>query len=65
MSDAVNFTFAAFRQIRDDYQARGERPPSFDDMRKMVDVTGHSLGGALSELVNSLALAVPILMGLA
>jgi hypothetical protein len=52
MSDAVNFTFAAFRQIRDDYQARGERPPSFDDMRKMVDVTGHSLGGALSELVG-------------
>ena len=52
MDDAVNFTMAAFKGIQADYKDRGEKPPSFDEMRKMVDVTGHSLGGALSELVG-------------
>lgn len=46
MDDAVNFTMAAFKQIQDDYEKLGKEPPSFDQMRQMVDVTGHSLGGA-------------------
>jgi len=49
MTDAIKFTNEAFKQIQTDYANSGREPPSLDDLRGMVTVTGHSLGGALAE----------------
>lgn len=44
MTDAINFAGEAIRQIKTDTAA------PLDDVRAHLDVTGHSLGGGLSEL---------------
>jgi hypothetical protein len=50
MTDALKFTIESFKQIQKEYIDRKEEPPSIDDLRTMVTVTGHSLGGSLAEL---------------
>ncbi|MFN5940926.1 MAG: lipase family protein, partial [Polaromonas sp.] len=50
MTDAIKFTIESFKQIQKEYIDRKEEPPSIDDLRQMVTVTGHSLGGSLAEL---------------
>lgn len=53
MSDALDFAFESLKQIRTDLVREGFDKPTLDQIRSRVDVTGHSLGGALSELVHS------------
>lgn len=50
MSDALKFTFEAFKQIQTEYKAEAGKDLSLDDIRSMVNVTGHSLGGSLAEM---------------
>lgn len=52
MTDAVRFTAGVFEQIRAELRISGIDNPTMDDIRSRVEVTGHSLGGALSELVS-------------
>ena len=53
-TDAMNFAYAAVKQIHTDLQKQGIENPSMTDIRARLDVTGHSLGGALAELVGKL-----------
>jgi hypothetical protein len=53
MTDALEFANAAIKTIREDLTRRNDgTPPSIDQIRAVVDVTGHSLGGALAELIS-------------
>jgi hypothetical protein len=52
MSDALWFAFHALKQIRNELRPRVEREPSLEDLRALVYVSGHSIGGALAELVS-------------
>jgi hypothetical protein len=52
LSDAANFAFEAFKQIRNDVLRDTGLEPTIDELREMVSVTGHSLGGALAELIG-------------
>lgn len=52
LSDAANFAFEAFKQIREETLQETGRVPTIDQLREMVSVTGHSLGGALAELIG-------------
>ena len=52
MSDALDFAFEAFKQIRTELRRMGVEKPTLDQIRAQVDVTGHSLGGAESELAS-------------
>ena len=52
MSDALNFAYAAVKQIAQDLRVAGNDNPTMDDIRAVLDVTGHSLGGALAEMVG-------------
>lgn len=52
MSDALWFSFKAFKQIRDELRPQLGREPSLEDIRPVVNVIGHSIGGALAELVS-------------
>lgn len=53
MTDALKFSFEAVKQIAKELkEANPDRSITLDDVRAAVDVTGHSLGGALSELIH-------------
>ncbi|MEI8326570.1 MAG: hypothetical protein WCH44_14625, partial [Betaproteobacteria bacterium] len=51
MTDALNFAYAAVKTIYTDLKHLGNDNPTMDDIRAVLDVTGHSLGGALAEMV--------------
>ncbi|WP_420995603.1 hypothetical protein ACKI2N_021880 [Cupriavidus sp. 30B13] len=52
MTDALSFSYEAIKQIRSDLERELGRPPELTDIRARVDVSGHSLGGALAEMVG-------------
>ena len=58
LTDALNFTYEAIKQIRVDLINAGKQTPTMDDIRAVLDVTGHSLGGAQAEMVAKL-LGIP------
>jgi Lipase (class 3) len=52
MTDAVTFAYRAFQTIRAEFiRENPNTTPSFDQLRALVTTTGHSLGGALAELI--------------
>lgn len=51
MTDALSFAHEAFKQIAGDLRAEG-KAVTLDAIRERVDVSGHSLGGALAEMIG-------------
>src|SRR5205823_3072642 len=51
MQDAMSFAYEAFKRIKADLELEGRRDITINDIRERVSVTGHSLGGALAEMV--------------